>query len=167
MGYFLNQWPIRAGHTKGGKMRKINTAGLSLIKLHEGYSLTAYQDGNGVWTIGYGHTPAEEGQTITADEAEAFLLKDLEHAEVSVGHQIEVPLSDNEFSALVCLVFNIGAGNFHDSSVKKVLNEGRHYEAANWFLPWCKIAGVESDGLMARRQEERALFLKPDADLPA
>ncbi len=40
----------------GGDMaRKINDAGLNLIKQHEGCCLAAYSDVAGIWTIGYGH----------------------------------------------------------------------------------------------------------------
>jgi phosphoglycerate dehydrogenase-like enzyme len=40
---------------------QINAAGLALIEQFEGCELTAYRDAGGIWTIGYGHTPATEG----------------------------------------------------------------------------------------------------------
>ena len=35
---------------------KTSPAGIALIERFEGLKLRAYQDGNGIWTIGYGHT---------------------------------------------------------------------------------------------------------------
>jgi len=48
---------------------KISNRGKDLIKRFEGFRLEAYDDGAGVWTIGYGHTPAYCGQTITKENA--------------------------------------------------------------------------------------------------
>lgn len=36
--------------------RRINAAGLALVKQLEGLKTTAYRDVGGIWTIGYGHT---------------------------------------------------------------------------------------------------------------
>lgn len=143
-------------------MRRINEAGLSLLKAFEGCRLRAYKDQGGVITIGYGHTPAEEGQNITQDQVEELLARDLDKFETGICVQVTTPLSDNQFSALVCFSFNIGLGNFHDSTLKRKLNEGKYQEAANWFLPWHKIHGVEVEALLHRREAEMQLFLKPN-----
>lgn len=56
----------------------ISDAGIKLIKSFEGCQLEAYLCPAKVWTIGYGHTEGvKEGQTITQEAAEAFLLSDL------------------------------------------------------------------------------------------
>ena len=54
------------------------------IKRQEGLRLEAYQDTLGNRSIGFGHTPAFPGQTITEAEAETLLLQDLIEAESSL-----------------------------------------------------------------------------------
>lgn len=143
--------------------RKCNQAGLNLIKTSEGLRLRSYKDIVGVWTIGYGHTGnVQEGQNITQEQADQLLQQDLEHVEAGIECMVHVPLTDNQFSALCSLVFNIGRGHFKDSTCLRLLNEGKYAEAANWILPWCKAGGVEVEALADRRVAERNLFLKPD-----
>jgi len=147
-------------------MRSIDPAGFNIVKTNEGCLLHSYQDVAGVWTIGYGHTPARPGQTITQAEADALLIQDLQHAEVAVDScTSDVPTTDNQFSAMVSLAFNIGTGAFHASSVLRD-HRGREYgAAANAFLLWDKahINGqlVMVRGLLRRRNEERDLYLSP------
>jgi lysozyme len=117
----------------------------------------------GIWTVGYGHTGGvTEGQNITLEQADALLEQDLEHVETAILCLVTAPLSDNQFSALCSLVFNIGAGHFKDSTLLKRLNEGKYADAANWFLPWNRAGGKEVEALADRRRAERALFLRPD-----
>ena len=57
-------------------------SGLQLTEQFEGVRVTAYQDVRGVWTIGYGHTGPDvvEGMTITQDQADDFLVEDIQTA---------------------------------------------------------------------------------------
>lgn len=133
--------------------------GLALIKKHEGLVLTAYPDLGGVYTIGYGHTAtAKPGQTITRQQAESLLAKDVKTAEAAVLKSVKVPLTQNEFDALVSLVFNIGAGAFAGSTLLKFLNQGNKDEAAKQFLRWVNVNGRPVAGLMNRRKDEKTLF---------
>jgi len=145
---------------------QINREGLELIKRFEGLRLEAYQDVAGIWTIGYGHIrTAKEGMVITEAEAEALLRGDLADAEGAVSRLVKVPVSENEYSALVSLVFNIGAGAFSGSTVLRKLNAGDHKGAADAILMWNRatVGGkkVVVQGLVRRRDAERSLFLKP------
>lgn len=147
-------------------MRLINTAGLALIKTDEGLELTAYQDQRGIWTIGYGHTPAWKGETIALAQADHLLAQDCGWAAVAVDAVThDVPTSDNQFSAMASLCFNIGAAAFRSSSIVRLHRLKQYAGAADAFLLWNKlhIDGklVASPGLTRRRQEERALYLKP------
>lgn len=143
--------------------RTISPAGIALIKQFEGCKLTSYQDQRGIWTVGYGHTGnIGPGMTITQEQADAFLLEDLHHTETGILCQVHVPLSQNQFDALVSFAYNIGLGNFKDSTCLAKLNEGQYQDAANWMLPWHHVNGVENEGLLNRRTAERDLFLKPD-----
>ena len=144
--------------------RKISADGLALIKEFEGLFLEAYQDGGGVWTIGWGHTglvhndgTVYRGRKITVEEAERLLAYDLRVFEARVERFITVPLNDDEFAALVSFDFN--TGGLGDSTLRRLLNEGRRTEAAMQFPRWNKDNGRTIPGLTRRRQSERNLFL--------
>ena len=145
---------------------KISENGLALIKMFEGLELDSYQDIAGVWTIGYGHTEtAGPNQKISAREAEDLLRRDLGPREQAVNQFVKVSLNQNEFDALISLVFNIGAGAFKKSTALGRLNRGDRMgaaEALTWFNK-ANIGGVlrEVVGLARRRAAERALFLTP------
>lgn len=140
---------------------KTNEKGLTLIKRFEGLRLEAYQDVVGIWTIGYGHTrTAKPGMKITEREAEALLREDLREAERTVARLVQIPLSSNEFSALVSLVFNIGPGAFARSTVLRLLNKGDRTGAAEAFKMWNRAGGRIVAGLTNRREAEQRLFLE-------
>jgi GH24 family phage-related lysozyme (muramidase) len=140
--------------------RSINQAGLNLIKEFEGCILQTYDDGVGVLTIGYGHTQGVAwGQSITQAEAEELLKQDLNYFENSVTTLVKVPLTDNQFSALVSFTFNIGSGAFTESTLLRVVNQRQYQAAADQFLRWINGGGQVMAGLVRRREAERNLFL--------
>jgi lysozyme len=142
--------------------RQINPNGLKLLTSFEGCELTAYDDGVGVWTIGYGHTrTVRPGMTITQAKAEALLQEDLAEFEAAVASAVSVALTDNQFSALVCFCYNVGAGadGFGGSTLLKLLNTGDYKGAASQFNRWNKAGGQPLLGLTRRRKAEQALFL--------
>lgn len=149
-------------------MRKINAAGLELVKSFEGLRLDAYRDAAGILTIGWGHTgpDVKRDMTITLEEAETLLKTDLARFERGVEAMTgSVPTGDNEFSALVSLAFNIGLQNLATSTLLKRHKLGNKIGAANAFLMWTKarnpVTGKLRDlpGLIRRRQAERKLYL--------
>ena len=149
----------------------INPAGLDLIKRNEGVRLVSYQDVAGIWTIGYGHTPASPGQVIDMAEAERLLVNDLNLAASAVTDATgAVQATDNQFSAMVSLAFNIGIGGFRTSSVVRHHLAGEFLAAADAFLLWNKAhvdgALVVVPGLARRRGEERVLYLANAVPLP-
>lgn len=141
-----------------------NQAGIDLIKEFEGVRLTAYRDPVGVLTIGYGHTSAagypdvEPGMTITAAEAESILRRDLQQYEAAVSNAVKVPLTANQFAALVSFTYNLGPGNLRSSTLLWKLNTGDYAGAAGEFPRWNKAGGKVLRGLTRRREAERALF---------
>jgi lysozyme len=132
------------------------------IKDHEGLRLTAYKDGGGVWTIGYGHTGADvrEGLTIPLSEAERLLTRDLKTAEGHVNGAVQVKLTQNQFDAIVSFVYNVGGEAFRTSTMLRLLNAGDYVGAANQFPRWNKDNGKVVQGLINRRAKERDLFLR-------
>lgn len=140
----------------------VNNAGIALIKRFEGLSLRTYKCPAGIWTQGFGHTgpDVEPGEEINEREAEQLLIGDLLKFEHGVESALDgVPASSNEFSAMVCLAFNIGLGNFRKSSVLKFHKDGKKTLAANAFLLWIKANGKPLAGLVKRRNAERALYV--------
>ncbi|MGH2412338.1 MAG: lysozyme, partial [Microcystaceae cyanobacterium] len=122
--------------------------------------IAAYLDSVGVPTIGYGHTHGVYlGMIVTRAQAEDFLKQDLSEAESAASQLVKVPLNDNQFSALVSFVFNLGAGALAQSTLLRELNAGNYTEAAEQFLRWTRAGGQQLAGLVRRRHTERALFL--------
>jgi hypothetical protein len=97
--------------------------------------------------------------TITAAEADEILSRDLARFEKAVEKNVKVPLTQNQYDALVSLCFNIGPTGFANSTVVKRLKESDYSGAADAFLKWSR-AGNQTQLLLPRRKRERALFLK-------
>lgn len=138
-------------------MRRINKAGLELLKKFEGCKLTAYQDGGGIWTIGYGHTGPDvfPNGHITQERAEELLQEDLEkfyHLDDYLSEQV----NENQYSALICLTYNIGLRAVKLSKVLKCVNEGIN-PTKEW-MQWNHINGKVVDGLTRRRKAELELY---------
>lgn len=136
---------------------KVSSAGIDFIKKHEGLSLVAYPDASG-YSIGYGHYGAEPGQVITQSQAEAFLQNDLATVE-AVLNAVPINFNQNQFDALADFVYNVGSGNFTNSTLLKKIKDGDYAAAANEFGKWIYSSGVALPGLIKRRADEAALFL--------
>jgi lysozyme len=133
--------------------------GFKLTEQFEGLQLTAYKDVAGVWTDGYGNTHhVVPGSTITMEQAVSDLASNIEGAEFVVNRVVTVPLTQNQFDALVDFVFNLGSANFQSSTLLRLLNGGNYSGASQEFPKWNHAGGVVVDGLTRRRLAEQALF---------
>lgn len=140
-------------------MRVINSAGLALIKESEGLRLEPYKDMGGIWTCGYGHTKGvTEFTHCTPEIAEAWLEADLMSAEEDVSRLVKVPLTDNQFAALVCFTFNVGAAALGKSTLLRKLNEGGYTLVPACLRSWIFDNGRVVDGLKKRREREANLW---------
>lgn len=142
----------------------INEAGLDIIRESEGLRLEAYWSGS-QWLIGYGHTrTARKGMTITIAEADALLRADVADSENAVRGAVKVPVNRNQFSAMVSLAYNLGAGGFSRSKVLERINAGDYEGAADAFLlhDRARIDGElqRVPHLTERRKKEHALFMR-------
>jgi lysozyme len=131
-----------------------------LIARFEGFSASAYRDAKG-WSIGYGHYmgPVATQATITQDEALQWLQNDVSLAAYQVAQNVSVPLTQNEFDALVSLAYNIGGGAFSSSTLVRLLNSGDRQGAAAQFPRWNQSQGVVLGALVDRRAQEQHVFL--------
>ena len=142
-----------------GILMKLGERGTEILKYFEGCKLTAYQDSVGVWTIGYGHTKGVyNGMTITQEEAEQMLLTELEEYEGYIEDMVTVPLTQNQFDALVVWVYNLGPTNLRNSTLLKELNAGNYNAASTEIKRWNKAGGKVLAGLVKRREAEAELF---------
>ncbi|MCH7380406.1 lysozyme [Acinetobacter higginsii] len=140
--------------------------GINVITSFEDLVLTAYDDGVGVWTIGIGTTvypngvKVKKGDVCTLEQAKAFFTYDLKHFEAAVNSAVKVPVSQNQFDALVSLTYNIGESAFKKSTLLAKLNKSDFTGAADQFKVWNIGGGKVLKGLVRRRAAERELFLK-------
>lgn len=149
-------------------MMKVGSKGLALIKEFEGFSSKPYLCPAGIPTIGYGNTFYSNGSKVTLKDApipeqEASTL--LEYvANKSFGEYInkvlKVEVTQNQFDALVSFAYNLGNGNLASSTLLKKVNSKDFVGASNEFLKWNKANGKVLKGLTARREAEKALFMK-------
>jgi lysozyme len=137
--------------------------GRVFIEDFEGLVLVASDDGFGNPTVGYGHTtpqgppPVHIGLSITKEQADAILSKDLHETEYQINTWVVVPLTQNQFDALVSFQFNTGA--LHTSTLLKRINNRDYTGAADEFLKWNHANGKVVAGLTRRREAERKMFL--------
>ena len=153
---------------------KTSKDGINLIRYFEGCRTKAYLDSVGVPTIGYGHTKGVKlGTIITESKAEELLKDDLFYFEQKILDLVKVPLTQNQFDALVSFTFNVGEGSLGRSTLLKRLNKVVYYHPramasiADEFLKWDKARNPKTGkleplaGLTKRRHAERLMFIDP------
>lgn len=135
-----------------------------IIKPREKFSSTWYLCPARKWTIAWGHVRLKGDNFEFADEAkgEELLLQDCLIAENCIKKNVTVALNQNQFDALVSLVFNIGIKAFRDSTMLFLINRGHFNLAADQFDRWIHGGGRVLKGLVKRRAQEKALFLLPE-----
>lgn len=137
----------------------INEEGLKIIRNNSLLSLKSYLNKE-VWTIGYGHTDGvAKGQFINSSKADSFLRSDCEKAENIIKRLVSVQLTENQFSALVSFVFSVNEKEFETSTLLKRINENNFRRVADEFMKWIVDSSINQ--IQARREKEKALFLKP------
>lgn len=143
---------------------KVSSAGINLIKEFEGVRLKSYKCPAGVWTVGVGHTSAAgppkvgPGMEITNAQAMKILAQDLGQFENGIDTMVKVPLTQNQFDALVSFTYNVGLGAFQKSTLLKKLNAGQYDAVPAELMKWTKAGGKELPGLVRRRRAEAAMW---------
>jgi len=144
---------------------KISDRGVALIKAFESFEPRVYLDPVGVETVGYGTTRPEAIEKyrrtgISEQQASEELVSDCARFERAVEQLVHVPLTQNQFDALVSFVYNVGEGAFGNSTLLHSLNLWYYNHAANLLLDWVHGDGRVLPGLVTRRMVERKLFLE-------
>ena len=138
--------------------------GMKLLEQFEGLRLEAYLDSASIATIGFGSikypngNKVKLGDKITKAQAKEYKLHDLKEFENTVNTSVNIPLSQNQYDALVSLSYNIGSSAFKNSTLLKKLNNKDYKGAAEQFLVWINSGGRKVKGLENRRKSEMKLF---------
>ena len=156
---------------------KVSQKCIDNIKKDEGVRQRPYQCPALLWTVGVGHVidpqhakvplaqrkalpiPAGWDRTLSMEEVDEILRKDLARFEQGVSRLITAPLTQGQFDALVSFSFNVGLGNLQKSTIRMKVNRQEYETAAECFLDWTKAGGRVLKGLVSRRNDEKALFL--------
>jgi lysozyme len=158
---------------------------LDLIKKWELYMEKAYRDKDGSWHVGYGHGNAAgvppfvtEETTLTPEEAIQVLEADLQYLIPIVEKMVLVPVTDNEFCALLDVAYNRGPGTlrksaviYHLNNASDPLNKKKAAQAfvfqEEGFAPLNMAQDIITKeqrvylGLTLRRIDDASLFLTP------
>lgn len=166
-------------------MHKLNEHGEALVKSAEACILYAYDDQDGHWprrevkpgdvvkgvlTAGWGHTGADvkPGMKVTKEKAQAWFETDMAIFVAAMNEDVAhiSAITENQFSALVSLIFNIGDPAFDKSTMYRFLAAGDVHSTAAQFPRWSYDNHKWIDGLHTRRLKEQTLFLTPDGQTP-
>lgn len=155
-------------------MMFLTNEGLLFLKNCESCKLEAYADIGGIPTIGYGTTlyptgiRVKFGDKINQEQADIAFRFDVNKLGKVLSNLITTPLNDNQQTALMSLVYNIGVTAFKTSTLRKLLSDSQTAFSGElikeqWFK-WNKyhIDGKLkiSKGLRTRRQKEWDLWIQ-------
>jgi lysozyme len=134
----------------------LSAAALIGLAMHEGFKPTAYDDGVGVKTIGFGTTEGvKAGDTITAERALVRLGADVGKYEQRLRACIgPVPMYQYEWDAVVSWSYNVGTGAACGSTLVKKLQAFDYTGACRELLKWNRAGGQVLRGLTVRREAE-------------
>ena len=159
---------------------KVSKECIEMIKHHEGVRTRNYRCPALLWTAGVGHVidpnhirvPFEErknlaipsgwDRVLSMAEVNDILAKDLVTFERGVLRLCPTGLTQSRFDALVSFSFNVGLGNLQRSTIRQRHNRGDFEGTAEAFMDWTKAGGKVLPGLVKRRKDEAALYLKAD-----
>lgn len=143
---------------------KISQRCIDLVVEHEDFEGVAIVKSFDGWSIGFGHTgyDVRPQQKITRAKALQLLKQDLDDAATNLTEILnydQIKLKQNQFDALVSLIFSIGTFSFVGSSMRQLLRQGKYLDAADLFDSWSYRRGYRSKKLTAWREAEKTLFL--------
>lgn len=125
------------------------------LKARETLRLSAYKDGGGVPTIGWGHTKGVTmGQTISEFTATSYLMADLQEVYTAILQTVKVTLTQGQFDGLSDWWFNVGTGHAQGSTLLAKLNNKDYDGAAAELVRWIYVNGKVARGLAKRRGQE-------------
>ena len=140
----------------------LSAAGLTTLQGHEAVVLKVYKDTTGTPTACMGHTGSDlpaVGTRLTPAICERLTRQDVTKFEQDVGRKVKVPITQEQFDALVDFDLNVGTGAFGSSTLLKKINLGQCIPAASEFARWQTSKGIVLQGLVVRRHDEATAWL--------
>ena len=152
-------------YTKYGDEIRSSEQGLAIIGNAEGCSRTPYKCPADVLTVGIGSTEysgqkIEPNKKYTNEEIAYRWKNDIKLAESCVDRYANGrTLPQSVFDAMVSVTFNNGCGNLKNSTMFRLMRNGNYVAGCNQLLRWVYADGRKLQGLVKRREKERALCL--------
>ena len=142
-------------------MRQIPEQAITMVKQFEGCRLQRYNDAVGFPTIGIGHLckPNDGLLEITQAQADDLLMQDLQISASAVLRLTNIPLNDNQYTALIDFVYNLGSGVYQASTLRAIINRGDFTDVPKQINRWVYGGAKKLPGLIIRRQAEANLFM--------
>ena len=137
----------------------------------EGWANRVYRDSVGLPTVCVGVMDRSlvVGKYYSDEECVALTVKQLQAFIRVIDSSVTVPINDDMRTALVSLIYNIGADAFRRSTLLRKLNAGDYVGAANQFTVWVyggpSAKKVVIQGLLNRRLREQSLFRRGIASM--
>jgi lysozyme len=146
--------------------RSVKKEAFKQIKMFHEFEPTPVMDTlTRVWYIGYGHTNSvRSGMVLTKEDAEMLLRDDLRRCGDAVSRLVRVKLSNNQFDALACFIFEHGSAAFEHSTLRQLLNNGWYDQVPANLMLRCRNAaeGKPSQTKVVQCQRLMALWNTPD-----
>jgi len=144
-------------------VRTFSQKAIDLIMKYEKFEPKTYICPAGYPTIGYGTRidfhPELKNKTLTEPQALKILKDDVNKVAVkTINEFVKVPLNQNEYDALVSLIYNIGRRRFIKSKLLKDINSNNLKSLRKNWSEFRKEGGDVSKGLENRRSTEISLF---------
>ena len=109
----------------------LSPQGLNFIKQVQGLALDPYWDENGLRVIGYGHVlnDYETFSHFTREVADTLLIVDLLQCQRELQRNLNIPLNQSQYDALVSLAFSCGPASPALNTILTHLNQQRFAQA--------------------------------------
>jgi len=135
-------------------------------RLPDGRYKSTWDAIGGVWNIGPGLTNGITRDTVmTKEQIDQAYTKELGPFEEEVHSLIKVPITNNQFTALVSFAYNLGEGGFKESPIPKLINTGHASQVPEHLKLYVhgRATGKKViPGLENRRRAECEMWNTPD-----
>jgi lysozyme len=134
---------------------------LGCVASFEGVRTVAYLDPVGIPTVCFGETAnVRLGDNYSIEECRKLLGTRVAEFGRAVDKCVNSELPPARKAALVSFSYNVGQTAFCNSTLVKLLNEGKTVEACNQLPRWVKAKGITLPGLVKRREQEREMCME-------
>lgn len=139
---------------------------VKLVKEFEGFYSKPYLCPAGVPTIGYGSIAYQDGKRVTLDDPEiteeqarTMMMIELKRCMgAAVKASPMLASKPDALGAIADFVYNLGAGRYRASTLRKRIDAGDWGEAKTEIMRWVRANGKVLKGLVRRRAAEAVLL---------